>query len=152
MTDDIPPHYRVIRTVMDDLVLYTPQKKTRFLWWDWWESLVVVTTWAGDSRTASSLEQAKAVIRRDIDTPNGETVVYVCLPADLVSASITDYFASLLREIPGETVVLNKMSGPRTAAEFLSAIEQDTPEGREFISEALRVARDLIIRRAAKAA
>lgn len=55
---------------------------------------------------------------------------------------------AMLREIPEDTVVQRFMSRTDTAKFLITQIELDTAVGQEFMTNILRISRDILIRQA----
>lgn len=65
----------------------------------------------------------------------------------------SDVLAGLLREVSPETIVWRTSGGNSfTSRELISEVERRTVLGREYASDLLRVARDLIVRKAGRSA
>jgi len=62
-----------------------------------------------------------------------------------------DVISTLLRELPAETVVWKTMDGhSHTAEQLARSVGEGANEGRQFSTELLRIARDLIVRKVSK--
>ncbi|WP_081253189.1 DUF4276 family protein [Pseudomonas yamanorum] len=74
------------------------------------------------------------------------------LPIKSMSSTVSrDVFSTLLRELPGSAVAWKTLSGDTYSAEDLAKnVEEGTDLGKQYVTELLRVARDLILRKAKK--
>lgn len=74
------------------------------------------------------------------------------LPDHSMSSTVSrDVFSTLLRELPGDTVAWRTLAGETySAAELAKNIGEGTETGKQYITELLRVARDLTLRKAKK--
>lgn len=74
------------------------------------------------------------------------------LPDRSMSSTVSrDVFSTLLRELPGDAVAWRTLAGETyTAAELARNIGEGTETGMQYITELLRVARDLTLRKAKK--
>ncbi|WP_156890639.1 hypothetical protein [Pseudomonas sp. CF150] len=71
------------------------------------------------------------------------------LPLSSLSSSVTrDVFSTLLRELPSDTVAWRTLEGGALQADKLAKeIAEGTETGKRYVTEVLRVARDLVARR-----
>lgn len=70
------------------------------------------------------------------------------LPNHSSSTEIRSIFTSLLLELPSNTQIWKTLCGKSLNAEdLLKEIEENTEIGNQYISEVLRVSRDLITRK-----
>lgn len=60
------------------------------------------------------------------------------------------YFIAMLQEIPSDTVVQRIMSRTDTAEQMICEIEANSDIGLEFVTNVLRISRDMLIRQAAR--
>lgn len=74
------------------------------------------------------------------------------LPDHSMSTTVSrDVFSTLLRELPGDAVAWRTLAGETySAAELAKNIGEGTELGKQYITELLRVARDLTLRKAKK--
>ncbi|WP_095159882.1 DUF4276 family protein [Pseudomonas sp. Irchel 3E13] len=74
------------------------------------------------------------------------------LPSHSMSSTVSrDVFSTLLRELPGETIAWRTLTGETySAAELARNIGEGTEIGKQYMTELLRVARDLTLRKAKK--
>ncbi|NCE87667.1 DUF4276 family protein [Pseudomonas sp. Q1] len=74
------------------------------------------------------------------------------LPYKSISSNLNrEIFSTLLREIPGDSVAWKTLSGETySAADLAKNIGEGTDIGKQYITELLRVARDLMSRKAKK--
>lgn len=62
-----------------------------------------------------------------------------------------DAFSTLLRELPGATVVWKTMEGSSVRADELAqAVAEGSDVGRQYVTEVLRIARDIVARKAGR--
>ena len=57
---------------------------------------------------------------------------------------------AILQEVPSDTVIQRFMSRTDTAESLIQEIESNTDTGLEFITNLLRISRDMIIRQAVR--
>ncbi|MFG0393014.1 DUF4276 family protein [Pseudomonas sp. zbq_4] len=74
------------------------------------------------------------------------------LPEYSMASTVSrDVFSTLLRELPGDTIAWRTLAGESySAAELADNIGQGTEVGKQYVTELLRVARDLTLRKAKK--
>lgn len=74
------------------------------------------------------------------------------LPDHSMSSTVSrDVFSTLLRELPGDVVAWRTLAGETySAAELARNISEGTETGKQYMTELLRVARDLTLRKAKK--
>ncbi|WP_054633304.1 DUF4276 family protein [Pantoea stewartii] len=74
------------------------------------------------------------------------------LPDHSMSSTVSrDVFATLLRELPGDAIAWRTLAGETySAAELARNIGEGTETGKQYVTELLRVARDLTLRKAKK--
>lgn len=72
--------------------------------------------------------------------------------ADAMESSLSrDVLSTLMRELPADTVVWKTVDGDaHTAKQLAKAIGEGEIVGRQFVTELLRIARDMIVRKARK--
>lgn len=58
--------------------------------------------------------------------------------------------AMMLKELPPDTIMMRTLDGkpPTTASDLFLELSQRTDKGNEFVTELLRVSRDIIMRKA----
>jgi hypothetical protein len=92
-----------------------------------------------------SLRTFLSGVRKALDLPGNveEKALATTIGRDVIS--------TLLRELPADTVVWRTIDGnSHTAQQLAKAIGEGSNEGRQFSTELLRIARDLIVRKAAR--
>lgn len=73
-------------------------------------------------------------------------------PSKSISSTVNrDIFATLLHELPSNTIAWKTLSGDTySAAELAKGVGEGTDIGKQYMTELLRVARDILLRKAKK--